>query len=81
MGRQLKNEIPQSAYGDATGDGIFSLADLKFVQEYFNQTPILGSQGEVADGIQMSCRLVDQWVHRGALAFLLYLINKAAKNG
>jgi hypothetical protein len=25
--------------------------------------------------------LVDQRVHRGALAFLLYLINKAAKNG
>jgi hypothetical protein len=46
-----QNETPQSVYGYATGDDIFSLADLIFVQEYFNQAPILGSQGEVTDGI------------------------------
>lgn len=46
--RRLQSSHPD-VYGDASGDGSFTLADIIFVQEYYNQAPILGCASSGGD--------------------------------
>jgi hypothetical protein len=38
----VQQALPGPAYGDTNGDGVFTLADLIFLQEYYNSATILG---------------------------------------
>jgi len=59
--RRLLGAILQGdVYGDSTGDGVFTTADLLFLQQYYDGDETLGCAGEGGDGCQAR-ETLSQW--------------------
>jgi len=50
--RLLSSPLPGNVYGDSSGDGFFTIADLLFLQQYYAGDSTIGCAAEGGDGCQ-----------------------------